>query len=92
MQLDAPWFGGWSGIEIGAQGAQMTVINDRGQLVTASLQRANGRISGVGVQSVTALGKAVGGRLGKKASDAEGIAIANDGTAFVSFEQMLGHA
>ncbi|MEH6644414.1 esterase-like activity of phytase family protein [Sulfitobacter sp.] len=85
-QLDASWFGGWSGIEIGTQGAQMTVINDRGQLVTASLQRANGRISGVGVQRVTALGKAAGERLGKKASDAEGIAIADDGTAFVSFE------
>jgi len=71
---------------MGAQGRQMTVINDRGQLATAGLQRTNGRISGIGVHSVTALGKTAGGRLGKKASDAEGIAIANDGTAFVSFE------
>lgn len=85
-QLDASWFGGWSGIEVGAQGAQMTVINDRGQMVVASLQRTNGRISGVAVQSTTHMGRPSGGRLRKKASDAEGLAIASDGTAYVSFE------
>ncbi|UWR26236.1 esterase-like activity of phytase family protein [Sulfitobacter sp. S223] len=85
-QLDAPWFGGWSGIEIDAQGGQMTVINDRGQFATARLQRANGLITGVGVQNVTALGRSVGGPLEKKASDAEGLAIADNGDAFISFE------
>ena len=86
-QLDTPWFGGWSGIEIGAQGTQMTVISDRGQLTVAALQRAGGRITGVAVQSSTHMGRADGGRLRKLASDAEGLAIADDGTAYVSFEQ-----
>lgn len=85
-QLDAPWFGGWSGIEVGAQGREMTVINDRGQVVVAALQRSNGQITGIAVQSTTHLGRPGGGKLRKKASDAEGLAIADDGSMYVSFE------
>lgn len=64
----------------------MTVISDRGQVTQAALQRSNGRISGVGILSSSRLGKPAGGRLHKKASDAEGLAIASNGNAFVSFE------
>jgi hypothetical protein len=81
-----PWFGGWSGIEITDNGSQMTVISDRGQVTQTRLQRSNGRISGIGVLSSKRLGKSAGGPLHKKANDAEGLAIASDGTAFVSFE------
>lgn len=80
------WFGGWSGIEITDNGSQMTVISDRGQVTQAKLQRTNRRISGVGILSTKRLSKSAGQRLHKKASDAEGLAIAGDGTAFVSFE------
>lgn len=85
-QLDTPWFGGWSGIEVGAQGMQMTVISDRGQLVEAALERRNGRLTGVAITNRVRLGRSTGGRLRKKASDAEGLAIAADGTTFISFE------
>ncbi len=85
-KIDAPWFGGWSGIEVGGQGTQMTVISDRGHLLEASLQRSNGRLVGVAVQNVKRLGNSSGGRLPKKASDAEGLAIGHDGSAYVSFE------
>lgn len=85
-KLKAPWFGGWSGIEVANQGGQMTVISDRGQIVDATLSRTNGRITGVRVQSTKRLTKSSGGYLRKKASDAEGLAIAGDGTAFISFE------
>lgn len=85
-QLDAPWFGGWSGIEIRNQGAEMVVISDRGNLLEAQLRRSDGKLTGIGVQSVKRLSKSSGGRLRKKASDAEGLAIADDGTAYISFE------
>lgn len=85
-QLDAPWFGGWSGIEVTAQGTQMTVISDRGKILDAVLRRSNGRITGIGVKSVSRLSKTSVGTLRKKASDAEGLAIMAGGTAYVSFE------
>jgi len=85
-QLDAPWFGGWSGIEVGAQGNQMTVISDRGQLVTASLRRSNGNVTGIAVQKLVTLGNSNGRRLRKRDTDSEGLAIADDGRAFISFE------
>ncbi len=85
-QLSAPWFGGWSGIEVTANGSQMTVISDRGQLVQATLNRSKGRIASVTIDSTKRLGPSSSGRLHKKASDAEGIAIADNGRAFVSFE------
>jgi hypothetical protein len=84
--FDAPWFGGWSGIEISDQGSKMTVISDRGQLARATMHRADGKLVGVTIQSSKHLGRSAGGRLRKKASDAEGLAIGRDGKAFVSFE------
>ena len=86
-QLTAPWFGGWSGLEVRDQGTRMTVVSDRGHLLEAELLRtAQGRIGAVSVQRATRLGRSTGGRLRKKASDAEGLAIGRDGRAFVSFE------
>lgn len=86
-QLSLPWFGGWSGIEVSAQGARMTVISDRGHLLQAQLQRsADGRLARVDVQTATPLSQPDGRRLAKRGADAEGLAIADDGTAFVSFE------
>lgn len=85
-EVDAPWFGGWSGIEISAQGTQMTVISDRGQLVQAALKRANGKIVGVGIQTTNRMSRASGVRLRGKARDAEGLAIDDRGRAYVSFE------
>lgn len=67
-------------------GQQMTVISDRGQLVRAVVNRSGGRITGVAVQDSKRLGRASGGRLRKKASDAEGLAIGQNGQAYVSFE------
>ncbi|MEP1767115.1 MAG: esterase-like activity of phytase family protein [Sulfitobacter sp.] len=85
-ELDAPWFGGWSGIEVTERGAQLTVISDRGQLVRGLMNRNNGKLAGVTLQSSEHLGRATGGRVRKKASDAEGLAISNTGRAHISFE------
>ncbi len=85
-QQDAPWFGGWSGIEITDAGRRMTVINDRGQLLEAQLRRAEGQITGIAILNRTWVGGTGGKRLPKKASDAEGMAIGQDGRAYISFE------
>jgi hypothetical protein len=85
-KIDAPWFGGWSGIEVRANGTEMTVVSDRGQLIDADIRRKGGRITGVDVYSNNRLSKSSGGRLRKKAVDAEALAITEDGTAYVSFE------
>jgi hypothetical protein len=85
-KIDAPWFGGWSGLEISNGGTRMSVISDRGRLLNAVLERSSGRLTGVGVINETRLNSASGARLRKKNSDVEGIAIDSDGTAFVSFE------
>ena len=85
-KIDAPWFGGWSGIEVRANGTEMTVVSDRGQLVDADIRRKDGRIVGVDVHSSIRLNKSSGGRLRKKASDAEALAFLEGGSAFISFE------
>lgn len=84
--LAPEWFGGWSGIEITAQGTRMTVISDRGHIVQAALERSGGRLSGIAVTREKTLTRAGGEFLGSFSSDAEGLAIAEDGTAFISFE------
>lgn len=81
-------FGGFSGIEISADGRGYTVLSDRGTLRWGSIQRdSQGRI-----RSLTTAGRArlqdssgaklVPGYLG----DAEGLAIDARGRMFVSFE------
>ncbi|MEQ6203086.1 esterase-like activity of phytase family protein [Sulfitobacter sp. HNIBRBA2951] len=85
-KIDAPWFGGFSGIEITGYGTEMTVISDRGQLVEATLQRKRGKIDSVYVDTSRRLSKSSGGRLRKKASDAEGLAIDAQGRTHISFE------
>lgn len=85
-KLDAPWFGGWSGIEITDHGQKMTVINDKGHIATAKLRRTDGKITGTAVETAKKMGRLAGGQLQKSASDAEGLAISDLGQAYVSFE------
>lgn len=64
----------------------MTVVGDRGRLVEATLQRSGGQISGIALQSSRGLSSSTGVRFLKEEGDAEGMAIASDGTVFLSFE------
>lgn len=86
-ELDAAWFGGWSGIEMADKGNRMTAMNDRGQMVHTTLQREDGKITGVAVQSRVRLRDPGGSDLRGNDSDSEGLAIADDGSAYISFEQ-----
>lgn len=80
------WFGGWSGIEVTQGGSHMTIIGDRGRLLTARLLRRGETVVGLDILSMHKLRGAGGRALKGKRADAEGLAIAPDGTTYISFE------
>lgn len=85
-QIDEPWFGGWSGIDISADGTDMTVLSDEGVLLRTRITREDGRIAAIATSEPAHLKSAAGKRLKGAGADSEGLAIAGDGTIYVSFE------
>ncbi len=81
-----PWFGGFSGVEVSADGGRITLISDRATLVVADMIRENGTLVALQLRKQVRLSDADGSPLGKDQSDAEGLAIDRKGRAFVSFE------
>ena len=84
--LSNPWFGGFSGAEVSADGARITLITDKGSLVHGSMIRKNGAFTKIQVLGQTSLKYASGNPLKGKRTDAEGLAIDQNGQAFISFE------
>ena len=85
-RLDAPWFGGFSGIEVHDGGQIATIIGDRGSLVRIRLIRRAGVMQDIALLHRRPLRNAGGAALRGPERDAEGLAIHRDGTASVSFE------
>ncbi|MDO9638141.1 MAG: esterase-like activity of phytase family protein [Pseudotabrizicola sp.] len=82
-----PRFGGFSAIDMSADGTEFTVVNDKGAFVQGRFHRtAEGTIASVEAGPVTRLKSVNGAPLAAGATDSEGLAIAPDGTAYVSFE------
>ena len=79
--------GGYSGIEVSADGQGFTVISDRGTIVQGTFKRVNGEVVGVSEPSWLRLSPAEGTELRPFHQDAEGLAIRKDGRIFISFEQ-----
>lgn len=80
-------FGGWSGIEVDADGAGFIAVSDRAALVRGQLLRdESGRISGVEVTDRAAITDVRGNAMHTARGDSEGIALAPDGTLYISFE------
>ena len=79
-------FGGFSGLELTADGTQFWAVSDGGTLWSGDLARNGDTITGVKVTSQrrlrTSRGEPVKGRI----ADAEGLALSPDGGLFVSFE------
>ena len=74
-QRDLPWFGGWSGLEISANGTGLTAISDRdGTLIFARIARENGRIGGIRILRAIRLRSSTGAPLSGRIADAEGLA------------------
>ena len=88
-----PWnpeqhhYGDISGIEVSADGARFFAVGDNGQTYEGKFQRTEGRITGLTARYVGSLHNTVGQRFRDDFSDAEGLAIAPDGTWYVSFER-----
>lgn len=82
----APWFGGLSGVEISADGRTLTAISDRGRLIVADMIRESGKLVGVRINHSVAMRNADGQIMVKPFTDAEGLALDDQGNAYVSFE------
>lgn len=84
---DDPRLGGLSGIEVSADGRRFTVLSDRGGWTEGRFRRDGaGRIAGIEAAPVRPLRGKGDAPLTRGRSDSEGLAIAPDGTAYVSFE------
>lgn len=81
------WFGGFSGAEVSDHGRQISLITDKGRLISATMIRENGVLRAMQLRSQTALTDVNGTELIDDGSDAEGLAIDQSGRAFVSFER-----
>ncbi|MRX51504.1 esterase-like activity of phytase family protein [Paracoccus sp. S-4012] len=87
-QVDHPDFGGFSGLDIGPDGASYTALSDRATLWWGSvLREPDGRIRGLTVAGSARLQSSKGeplppGLIG----DAEGLAVGKDGSIWISFE------
>lgn len=95
VSSDNPDFGGLSAIEVSDDGLRFVALTDRGRAVSGRILRdAEGRATGVEFDPMMRLhGRGIT-PLASGRTDSEGLAIAPDGTAFVSFEgapRVLGY-
>jgi hypothetical protein len=87
LRVEQPWFGGLSGLEVAPDGRSLWMVTDRGYLLSAPLRRgASGQGLRLGPVTAHRLKDGTGKRLPRLDRDAEGLAIAPDGTAYISFE------
>jgi len=83
---DGDMFGGFSGLELAADGNDFVAITDKGYITQGHLRREDSRISGVEASPLTELGDTDGGALDRYEGDSEGLALRDDGRIYVSFE------
>lgn len=86
LPSNPPKLGGFSGIELTPTGQDMLLISDRGRVVRGHLTRQDGHLTAANLDPVAPLMTSQGRRVRGKGNDAEGLALAADGTVFVSFE------
>lgn len=84
---DQDWMGGFSGIDLDASGTEFHMITDRGRIVTGRLMRKDGTISQIAFEAHQPLVDKDGQARDFPHTDAEGLAVDDQGRAFVSFEQ-----
>ena len=84
--MDNVHFGGFSGLELTADGTGFTALTDRGHIVTGTLKRDGDRITAITADEPAPLRDGKGRALPRALNDAEGLAIGADGQTYVSFE------
>lgn len=86
--VDAPWFGGFSGLHLDPDGLGFLALSDRARLVAGRLERGpDGVVTGVEAGRPERLLDVEGNPLRGRRADSEGLAVA-DGRVFVSFEDL----
>ncbi|MBV1868744.1 MAG: esterase-like activity of phytase family protein [Marinosulfonomonas sp.] len=85
---NTPEFGGYSGLDVTADGREFTAISDGGFLISGVLERdtATTAITAVQDYSQIELLSLTGKQLRGVWDDAEGLAVADSGAVFISFE------
>ena len=79
-------FGGMSGLEISDDGRRFIALSDRGTLWTGTVTRKAGAITAMTPDLITVLHISDGSPVAGATGDSEGLALAPDGTVYVSFE------
>lgn len=86
-KMEEEWFGGFSGIEVFGDGTEFIALSDRGRVIQGRFQRdTEGEVTGIEAGPLTVLRGKGDARLRPGRSDSEGLAIAPDGTIYISFE------
>ncbi len=85
-RYNADWFGGFSAIHVSEDGRQAWVLSDRANLVSARIDRTGDQVTGIRMLGhwpvLSSRGRLLPGRTG----DSEGLALAPDGSFYISFE------
>jgi hypothetical protein len=87
---DDPRFGGFSAIEVSADGNAFIALSDRAAFVRGTITREGDTIIDVRLDELHPLFQGDNAPLPSNGKDSEGLAIAGDGTVFVSFESAHG--
>lgn len=86
MQLNDPRFGGFSSLEVAADGMSFMATSDRGSLLRGDILRENGWMIGVANLRLTDILDTKGVALTRFNVDAEGLAVRDTGEVYMSFE------
>ncbi|RVV98144.1 esterase-like activity of phytase family protein [Mesobaculum littorinae] len=86
-ESDTPGHGGYSGIEVTADGRRFFALSDHGTLASGALDREGARLTGVGRTGLWPMADTAGAPVSMRLRDAEGLALASDGSLYVSFER-----
>lgn len=87
-QSNDPRFGGFSAIAMSADGGQVLTINDKSAYVTGLITRDDvGRIVQILAEPAKRLRDQYGNLYSRYRGDTEGLALAADGSLYISFEQ-----
>ncbi|TNJ41427.1 esterase-like activity of phytase family protein [Phaeobacter sp. B1627] len=84
--ISAPWFGGFSGIEVTEDGTGFTAITDRAHIVEGIFLRRGDTIHDIQITRDERLADHDTQEIRGRKEDSEGLAIAANGTRYVSFE------
>lgn len=88
-RIDDANFGGWSGLDFTDEGAHFRAVSDAGYTLTGTMIRdAAGAVTGVTAGSIMLMRGDEAEPLAPDVRDAEGLAVAPDGSYFVSFERV----